>query len=574
MSYSNSDVAHRWANGIGYNSGSHMSATETSVYSYSTVIAQCLDREKQLFVVIDESLTPSTSKHISYVRRAIPGSAHVIYTHRRMSRGYYDDVEFLSYWNNNNKFDKSVRLEMVTHFLELLYDEYECIGRSSSLADEEIERKHVGYINLLNQLYGDCSLSIWLRHNKTNDLKSKLFKLRKLARMVMNEKSDPEIVDTLFGKGTWAAFQERVAPAKKAAATREHLDRLRRHLGYRGVATHTWDIPECPYSAKELRKLTPRQVLDIRFSNIYKQEKKQAFRMEARRYNGDFGWNIPQSRTEINLSKIRTFFNCKLQGNARVVTDNHGNEIYNNRKYNGWQLDFKLYVNDASWDNTEVRVDLKSLKSFIDAPDKHLYREHFWKMCELKMRRMRGNYLYAVTNYYKTNHIPYELSDEDNHILNEFVRRFNNRREMEIKKELIKARREAQNRQEQLEKIEVYKEQGLDGIRKMWRERLMDVPYDILYSPELCFGGNILLRFSKQDGFIETSKGIKVSFEDCHTYWKIINMWLKEGFQRDTRMAGYGVTSFENGILTAGCHKIALCEMQRMYDELCQRESA
>lgn len=145
---------------------------------------------------------------------------------------------------------------------------------------------------------------------------------------------------------------------------------------------------------------------------------------------------------------------------------------------------------------------------------------------------------------------------------------------MEIKKELIKARREAQNRQEQLEKIEVYKEQGLDGIRKMWRERLMDVPYDILYSPELCFGGNILLRFSKQDGFIETSKGIKVSFEDCHTYWKIINMWLKEGFQRDTRMAGYGVTSFENGILTAGCHKIALCEMQRMYDELCQRESA
>jgi len=473
----------------------------------------------------------------------------------------------LSYWKNNNKFDKSVRLEMITHFIERTFNEFKAVTTSKSLDDETIsDYKYMKYAETLNSLYGDCSLKTWLRSSECSGRE-----IRKFVRLYIEGVDKVEILNALFGKNTWEDYLKRVEPLLKARAKREHLDRLRRHLGYRGVGTHNWDIPECPYSAKELRKLTPRQVLDIRFSNIYKQEKKQAFRMEAKRYNGEYGWNIPTSRKEINLSKVRTFLNCKLQDHTRVVTDNHGNEIYNNRKYNGWQLEFKLYVNNASWDNTEVHVELQS---FMDAPDKHLFREHFWKMCELKMRRMRGNYLYAVTNYYKTNHIPYELSDEDNHILNEFVRRFNNRREMEIKKELIKAKREAQNRQEALEKIEVYKEQGLDGIRKMWRERLMDVPYDILYSPELCFGGNILLRFSKQDGFIETSKGIKVSFEDCHTYWKIINMWLKEGFQRDTRMAGFGVNSFENGILTAGCHKIALCEMQRMYDELCQRESA
>lgn len=566
MSYSNSDVAHRWANGIGYNEGSNMSADEISIYSYSTVIAQCLDRKKKLFVVIDETLSPTTSKHRHFVMRAIPDSATVFYTHIKC-HGNYDHVQFLSHWKGK-EFDKGKRLEMITHFIERTFNEFKAVTTSVCLNEYGIsDYTFMKYAETLNSLYGDCSLKTWLRSSECSDRK-----IRKFVRLYLEGVSKPEILDALFGKNTWDNYLQRVAPILKAKAKREHLDRLRRHLGYRGIGgTHNWDIPECPYSAKTLRSLTPRQVLDIRFSNIYKQEKKQAFRMEAKRYNGDFGWNIPQSRTEINLSKVRTFLNCKLQDHDRVVTDNHGNEIYNNRKYNGWQLDYKLYVNDASWDNTEVRVELES---FMNAPDKHSFREHFWKMCELKMRRMRGNYLYAVTNYYKTNHIPYELSDEDNHILNEFVRRFNNRREMEIKQELVKARREAKDRQEALEKIEVYKEQGLDGIRKLWRERLMDVPYDILYSSELCFGGNILLRFSKQEGFIETSKGIKVSFEDCHTYWRIINVWRERGFSSGTTMAGYSVVSFENDILTAGCHKIALCEMQRMYEELCKRETA
>ncbi len=565
MSYSNSDVAHRWANGIGYNQGSNMSADEISIYSYSTVIAQCLDRKKKLFVVIDETLSPTTSKHRNYVMRAIPDGATIFYTHIK-NYGRYDHVQFLSQWKGK-EFDKGKRLEMITHFIERTFNEFKAVTTSTTLNEYGIsDYEYMKYAETLDLFYGDCSLKTWLRSSECSDKK-----IRKFVRLYIEGASKIVILNTLFGKNTWEDYLKRVEPLLKAKAKREHLDRLRRHLGYRGIGTRNWDISECPYSAKELRKLTPREVLDIRFSNIYKQEKKQAFRMEAKRYAGDFGWDVPQSRAAINLSKVKKFLGYSAQHSLRIVTDNHGKRIYNNRMYVSWQLENKLYVEAASWDNIEVHVELKS---FMDAPDKHIFREHFWKMCELKMRRMRGNYLYAMTNYYKKNHIPYELSDEDNHILNEFVRRFNSRREMEIKQELIKARRAAKERQEQLEKIEVYKEQGLEGIRKLWRERLMDVPYDILYSPELCFGGNILLRFSKQEGFIETSKGIKVSFEDCHTYWKIINMWLKEGFQRDTRMAGYGVSSFENDILTAGCHKIALCEMQRMYDELCQRESA
>lgn len=112
MSYSNSDVAHRWANGIGYYQGSNMHADEISIYSYSTVIAQCLDRKKKLFVVIDETLSPTTSKLRNYVMRSIPDSATIFYTHIKCY-GNYDHVQFLSQWKGK-EFDKGKRLEMIT----------------------------------------------------------------------------------------------------------------------------------------------------------------------------------------------------------------------------------------------------------------------------------------------------------------------------------------------------------------------------------------------------------------------------------------------------------------------------
>lgn len=565
MSYSNSDVAHRWANGIGYEEGSNMSCTEKSMLSYSTVIAQCLDREKNLFVVIDKSLTHTTSKHLAYVNRAIPNSATVIYTH--ISSSSYDNVQFLYSWE---KFCKEKRLEMVTHFLKKLFEQYENVTVGNTLASARISRKSLKDIDTLNNLYGDCSLSIWLRNVKTSDRKSKLFKLRKLARLVLDEKSDSEIADSLFGKGTWEAMQNRIAKLKKAQQTRERLDELRRHLFYKPAhSRYSWDDarPSCPYSAKELRKLSAQERVEIRFRNLAIIERENKRRKKFK------NWYGPQNEKEASRVRAMKFIGWSKESsysNEKVVKPN-GAIIYDSGKYEGWNSEYSKWIHlNNYWDDTDIKVDYNS---FCAAADKYLWRERFWKLCELKMRRRYGAYLFKMKQICEEQNVPFELNEEQNHIYNEFVVRKNRFDADKAAREKAEAERKARELQEKMEKIAVYKEQGVSGIRNLWIERLESVPSDILYSPELCYGGNILMRFAVQSGYIETSKNIRISFADCHRYWAIIKDWHdNRTFTKGVTMAGYNVVSFDNDILVAGCHEIAFCEMQRMYDELCARE--
>lgn len=357
MRYSNSEVAHRWVHGLFDSeiSGSNMYGDETSLKSYNTVIAQCLDRDNDVFVVIDQNLTPTTAKHVNYVNRALHSQATVIRTHIN-SRYNYNNVDFLGW---GGQFNKEKRFELITHLLKGLLKQYEFVVNGKSLDAETIDKKALHDIDKLNRIYDDCSLKDWLRGCKlpdANDRKSDSFKLRKMVRLIIDERSDEEITDALFGKDTWHKMQERIAPLLKARATREE--------------------------------------------------------------------------------------------------------------------------------------------------------------------------------------------------------------------------RIANERRERERKIEAYRS-NLDGLRESWREHRDSIPQELRSMSELYYGGNVLLRFSRRKGFVETSLGIQISFEDCHRYWKIIKDWHDHGtFREGLRMSGYSVNSFENDILRAGCHKIAFCEMQRMYDELCKKEAA
>ena len=212
-------------------------------------------------------------------------------------------------------------------------------------------------------------------------------------------------------------------------------------------------------------------------------------------------------------------------------------------------------------------------ESFCSAPDKKQWRKRFWQLCELKMRRKRGEILYQ----FYTNRAGYvlELDEEDSHIMNEYVMRkekYERNEELRIKREEEIRRREYQKK---LETLEAYKRDGVEGVRKIWYEHLGGIPSDInVPGSELFYGGNVLLRFASQNGYIETSKGIRIPFKDAHRYWNTIKKWHDGGKFSKVNMAGYTVESFDNGILVAGCHAIAYQEMERMYNELCKREAA
>ena len=88
------------------------------------------------------------------------------------------------------------------------------------------------------------------------------------------------------------------------------------------------------------------------------------------------------------------------------------------------------------------------------------------------------------------------------------------------------------------------------------------------------YGGNVLLRFNLAKDKVETSKNIRLDIPTAIKFFHIIKAW-KDGIrefkpiQINTKFSGtYTIKSFENDILTAGCHKIAYCEMERMYNEI------
>ena len=113
-----SDIAHRWANQDFGRNGSlvagNCSCDEYSFKSYNTVIGQWLDKDKNVMVIIDENLSPSTSKHISALCGAVPGRVHVFRCHLSATYWEWDNVHFI---DRHTPFDKKVRMQMVEVFI-------------------------------------------------------------------------------------------------------------------------------------------------------------------------------------------------------------------------------------------------------------------------------------------------------------------------------------------------------------------------------------------------------------------------------------------------------------------------
>lgn len=103
---------------------------------------------------------------------------------------------------------------------------------------------------------------------------------------------------------------------------------------------------------------------------------------------------------------------------------------------------------------------------------------------------------------------------------------------------------------------------------KRWKKGEIDHIY--LYG-DLDDGSNVALRF--RNGFLETSKGIKLSLDEAKRLWVIVKAFhggriFQHELALDVNGHKWSVNSYENDILTAGCHKISYVEMERMAIEL------
>lgn len=166
------DIAHRWANQqFGKRDGTLTSKSthcnETSFYSYSTVIAQWLDKKRKVMAVIDLNLTKSTAKHIYDVLRAIPHDVTVFRLHQQGS--YYTDYANVDFCNWRGELDQ---MTVTNQYVSLLYGSIAAVDGDCSLHPGNLHWWHE--LQRWEKYYPGASIKKYLRQKLSENTSTQI----------------------------------------------------------------------------------------------------------------------------------------------------------------------------------------------------------------------------------------------------------------------------------------------------------------------------------------------------------------------------------------------------------------
>lgn len=551
-------MAHRWTNqDFGRNNGFKSKNTHCdkwNYYSYSTVIAQWVDHKRKVMVVMDlhSDTTPTTNKHRQDIYSGVSDEI-TVFPYTNYSYSYYDGGQLTS---SPESFDYTDRRRLLEYYLQNMYNAYAEFVSSKKLTTLNFT-DYWKYADKLCEMYKDTTYKKWLRNPSALIAKNVLTAMRKMVKLhIAGVTATEEFVNTMFGDGTWDAYMTRTESIRKRARTCEYIAKVNYHVGYE----RWYSRCNLPYhSMAEIKADGPRKILLRKFAKLWHDandnkicEKKKQSIVNATKYLGisdiqsyelPSGWSINDYRITV-----------------RSVIVN-GEVVYKPiHCMDEWRI--------LGWCN--VPVFEFRYNEFKAAKDTKKFKERYIKKATILGRLEKGKSLYikVLAKSLKVE----DLTEEQTHLYNEFVA-FQEKELGRIERgRKIRVQEEARIAAEKAAKLEAYKSRGVEGMRDLWREHLCSIyEYDRL--DDYYYGGNVLLRWGKNHDYIETSKNIKLSIEQCKKYWKIISIWHEnpskfKSIQMATKTGTYKVTSYQDDILTAGCHKIAYQEMKRMMKEI------
>lgn len=551
-------MAHRWTNqDFGRNNGFKSKNTHCdkwNYYSYSTVIAQWVDHKRKVMVVMDlhSDTTPTTNNHRQDIYSGVSDEI-TVFPYTNYSYSYYDGGQLTS---SPESFDYTDRRRLLEYYLQNMYNAYAEFVSSKKLTTLNFT-DYWKYADKLCEMYKDTTYKKWLRNPSALIAKNVLTAMRKMVKLhIAGVTATEEFVNTMFGDGTWDAYMTRTESIRKSARTREYIAKVNYHVGYE----RWYSRCNLPYhSMAEIKADGPRKILLRKFAKLWHDandnkicEKKKQSIVNATKYLGisdiqsyklPSGWSINDYRITVRS----------------VIVD--GEVVYKPiHCMDEWRI--------LGWCNVPV-LEFR-YKEFKAAKDTKKFKERYIKKATILGRLQKGKSLYikVLAKSLKVE----DLTEEQTHLYNEFVAFHEKELGRIDRRKKIRKQEEARIAAEKAAKLEVYKSRGVDGMRDLWREHLCSIyEYDRL--DNYYYGGNVLLRWSKNHDYIETSKNIKLSIEQCKKYWKIISIWHEnpskfKSIQMATKTGTYKVTSYQNDVLTAGCHKIAYQEMKRMMKEI------
>lgn len=551
-------MAHRWTNqDFGRNNGFKSKNTHCdkwNYYSYSLVIAQWVDHKRKVMVVMDlhSDTTPTTNKHRQDIYSGVSDEI-TVFPYTNYSYSYYDGGQLTS---SPESFDYTDRRRLLEYYLQNMYNAYAEFVSSKKLTTLNFT-DYWKYADKLCEMYKDTTYKKWLRNPSALIAKNVLTAMRKMVKLhIAGVTATEEFVNTMFGNGTWDAYMTRTESIRKSARTREYIAKVNYHVGYERWYSRC-DLPY--HSMAEIKADGPRKILLRKFAKLWHDandnkicEKKKQSIVNATKYLGisdiqsyelPSGWSINDYRITVRS----------------VIVD--GEVVYKPiHCMDEWRI--------LGWCN--VPVFEFRYNEFKAAKDTKKFKERYIKKATILGRLEKGKSLYikVLAKSLKVE----DLTEEQTHLYNEFVA-FQEKELGRIERgRKIRVQEEARIAAEKAAKLEAYKSRGVEGMRDLWREHLCSIyEYDRL--DDYYYGGNVLLRWGKNHDYIETSKNIKLSIEQCKKYWKIISIWHEnpskfKSIQMATKTGTYKVTSYQDDILTAGCHKIAYQEMKRMMKEI------
>ena len=606
-------VMHRWANkDFGRNNtltASHSCHSEgRNYFSYSTVFGQWVDISKNVVVIYEGSTSPTSSKH-RLSKHTFPNDVHVFPYDDGGSYYGYHGCGLVSSWSNfkDEDFKQHHRITLLDYYVGRMYERFRFIRDGKVKGLENVNFDMWGYFEALCSIYKDISVSKYLKTLKQiKSAKNEYAEVKKNAKeynavikakkvmvklLAAGERDVETITDAMFGEGTFKKYWDYCARFRKSADKRAKVEKLCERLGIASpYESWTRGRMDTGLTADQIRKLTAKERVELHFKALAYKEYKRHEDEREKKYNKNFR----------NAYKWIVGFEPKKKSWGGGYEKDIHNNCVNKNTGKVYECSGE-YIFGTYWLKKSVSFDYDS---FRNSEDKEQWIADFYAKCKEVADNRKALALlkkYGVTAdkeriWEDDKYIAYrgeDMTECDRILCERFIAKQNKYfADKEVRRraaEIERLRREEEERKEReymeqvkQEQIDECLERGEEGCRDLWRKHLMDIHYaerETNYKGDFFMGGNVLLRLNLNKDKVETSKSIHIPVEVCKKMWKIVSKWhgnpkCFKPMQIDTKGSGrYTISSYENDILTAGCHKIAYIEMERMYNEIVKLEN-
>lgn len=549
MAYSNYDVCHAWAhNEDRAHYGSSISHENGVLKSYSTCIGQRLEiNGKVIFIVDTNRYSSSTSKHQSNMMGAIPHGIDNV-EEFQVPTVNWGRWRFISAHYNKEELQTEITilgLNMLMESLETCLGLQTCKKLQHGFSDHGykemvrlFEATGVTSVRKLLRLKAEDRSRLMRRAARNiccNDMVDVVANTGLKFLKLMSEGAElSTIVDAVNGKGTWETYQQRISGLKIAEKNR----RLSDFLAYDSARRRFFSTYAGRHGAYVTGSITKKD-----YEKHVKAGDLISWMLKVRRRNLEKAaqaYEARQKHDRYEKAKRHLEVYIGLNGFEHRYYPWRGNDkrAFTSFNYNGTVIDFT-----GCNGYTERSLSQEEYAEYVASSDKAewIRNKRQWMLEQLQ----HDQYMYETREA--------RWAEEER---------------------LRKLEREQYERLEAEKKdyIAELKAKGDEGYRQLYHEGFrVSLPYN---NDTVFYGGNVLLKVNTTRNIVETSKGIKLSFDECKRLWVIFSRWhdsqngCEKGLVIKTLGSEYRVHSFANDILTAGCHQIAYREMQYIAHEL------